>query len=332
MRPGQDAGDSHGDARGDLMIVNSIPMPVGTQKCLICDAPLSLHQARRSKLCGRGECDWRYSLLRQQNKLCKICGRPLSDRELPAKVCAALECQHAAIADIARQERERNEARYRALSKQAAQLRDRAVNSFGIQEPESFPLAVIPASVVKIAHLPENRRREFRDYLTQLINQAVTSPNPPSTASDQTPPAVQDPRVLAVLAKGCACCKGSCCQGGGYAHAYLTLETIRRYMATRPDQRPRDVLAAYLSHLGNQTYARSCVYHQADGCSLPREMRADICNRFFCGGLLELQQKLPPMGPFRGFFVAAADGVIQRAAFIHEDQMLIIQSPQADPD
>jgi len=314
------------------MVANSIPMPTGTQKCLICDGPLSFHMARSGKLCGWGECDWRYSLLQQQRKLCKVCGRPLSDRELPSRVCVAPECQRAAVADVARQLREKNEAKYEEIRKQASRLRDQVVNSFGIQEPESFPLAVIPASVVKVANLPEKRRCEFRDYLTQLISQAVASPNALSMASDQTPPVVQDPRALAFLAKGCACCKGSCCQSGGLTHAYLTVETIRRFLTAHPDQRPRDVLAAYLSHLGNQTYSGSCVYHQAAGCSLPRAMRADICNQFFCSGLLELQQKLPPTGPFRGFFIAATDDAILMAAFVHEDQMLMVPSPQPDTD
>lgn len=307
-------------------------MPTGTQQCLICNAPLSFHQARTGKLCDRGECHWRYSLLQQQHKLCKVCGRPLSDRELPAQVCAALDCQHAAIAEVARHKRERNEACYEALRKQALELRNQAANSFGIQEPESFPVAVIPASMVKITHLPEKRRHEFRDYLTQLISQAVASPSAPSAASDSTPPAAQDPRLLAVLGKGCACCKGSCCQSGGFTHAYLTLETIRRYRAAHPGQRPREVLAAYLDAIGNQTYAGSCVYHQADGCSLPRAMRADICNQFFCGGLLELQQKLLSTGLLRSFVVAATDDAIQRAAFIHEDQMLIAPLPQSAAD
>ena len=121
-------------------------------------------------------------------------------------------------------------------------------------------------------------------------------------------------------------------QSGGFTHAYLTLETIRRYMTAHPDQRPRKVLAAYLDAIGNQTYAGSCVYHQADGCSLPRAMRADICNQFFCRGLLELQQKLLSTGLFRSFVVAATDDAIQRAALIHEDQMLIAPLPQSAPD
>jgi hypothetical protein len=49
--------------------------------------------------------------------------------------------------------------------------------------------------------------------------------------------------------------------------------------------RPRDVLAAYLDRLVHRTETHSCVNHGANGCSLPREMRSDTCNDFYCGTL-----------------------------------------------
>jgi hypothetical protein len=299
----------------------------GTQTCIICNAPLSFHQALNSKLCGRTECDWRYSLLWKQHKLCTVCGRPLSLRELSSGVCTAWECRRVAGADEARRQRERDEA----LEKQATSLRHQAAGSFGIRKPGSFLMAYIPASVSRITHLPARRRREFRDHLNQLIDQALASP---AVEQDQVTisPTVQDVRSGAASAAACACCKGFCCQGGRRERAYLNVQTIQRYMMAHKDQGSRDVLAAYMSHVGDQTYQESCVYHRADGCSLPRDMRSDICNQFFCIGLREFRRSLPSTGPVRGFFVAIAQDAIQRAAFIHEDQILIVPVSRADKD
>lgn len=313
---------------------SSRPMPAQPQACWLCHAPLASQPTPQDRLCGRPECAWRYSVLRQQQRLCKVCQRPLTDQELPAKLCAAPECQHAAIADTARQDRERNEARREVLLGRATQWFEQVVNNFGIADRNSFPVALVPACTVDITPLPPKRRREFRDYLKGLIAQVVAFPSPGDTALEKDQEPIKDsrhPRILKALGQGCACCKGSCCQGGGFSHAYLTVEKLRRHMALHPEQSPRQVLAAYLSHVGERTYAGSCVYHQADGCSLPRDLRADLCNLFFCGALLEFEQKLSVTGPVRAFLVSA-DHAIQRAALVHQDQMLMMSAPPADSD
>ena len=46
----------------------------------------------------------------------------------------------------------------------------------------------------------------------------------------------------------------------------------------------------YLGKLGGTTYRGSCIYHGAAGCELPREMRSDTCNGFYCADLARLDQ------------------------------------------
>ena len=303
------------------------------QRCLICQAPLFFPLASQEQLCGRGDCHWHYTLLRQQNKLCKICARPLTEKEVPARVCAAPECQRAACAEIMRRDREQREAQREVIRQRATRLFERVTTSFAIGDPTSFPLAVVPAYTAEITRLPRKRRSEFRAYLQWLIRQVLEFPDSATTATNtdantdaNASDSARTPQVLAALGKGCACCKGSCCQGGAFSHAYLTAERIRRYMAAHPQRSPRQVLADYMGFIGDRTFDQSCVYHQADGCSLPRAMRADICNLFLCGGLLEFEQKLPATAPLRAFIVAA-DSTIQRAALIHEEQMLMVPTP-----
>ena len=262
-----------------------------------------------------------------------ICGRPLSPPELPTQVCAAPACQRAAVAERGRMVYERNQARYAALIQreieQAVRLRDRVMTAFGFREPDSFRLAVIPAATARLVNLPERRRRALRDHLNALLDQTAGLPAPPLPAEEPaSPPTPRESQLQTVLGQACACCKGFCCEGGG-DHAYLTVETLRRYQAANPDQRPRDILAAYLERAGPQTIEGSCIYHQADGCALPRTLRADLCNRHFCKALVEFQRDLPATGPIRGFFVAAHYGVIHAATLVHDDQVLIVQGAGA---
>jgi hypothetical protein len=323
-------------------MVNSMNiLSPGATACLICNAPLPFHQARTSKLCGRAACELRYSLLRKQNKLCKNCGRPLSMQEQPFGMCATPPCQRAMVMDRARQEREQREQWYQAVRDQAARLRKQTTSSFGIRNEESFRLAVVPASLSRITRLPAQRRREFRNYLKELIDQAFARPIPQVTDSDQTAPLPgkdgaslpdEDAGLQAASGQACACCRGSCCQGGGFTHAYLEIATVQRYRAAHPGQHPRKVLAAYMSFVGDETTEGSCVYHRTDGCSLPRDMRADICNAFYCGGLQDFRQNASSTGPVRGFFIAATEDTIHRAALVHEDQALMFPVTPADSD
>ena len=137
----------------------------GTSTCLICDAPLSWNQTRNSQLCSRAECHWRYSLLQKQNKLCRICRRPLSDRDWASGICAAADCRRADLAQRAHEDHEQRVQREQRLREQAQQFRDQVMNRFGVRQPKSFLLAVIPAAVHPITRLPAQRRREFRDHL-----------------------------------------------------------------------------------------------------------------------------------------------------------------------
>jgi len=196
---------------------------------------------------------------------------------------------------------------------------------------------VLPASRARITELPECRRHAFREFVNRLLGVAgaptAASPSgeaapPPAPAS----PAGPAPEVQAVLNGACALCRGFCCGNGGN-HAYLNVETIRLYMAKHPDQRPHDVLAAYLGRIRNDTVAGSCIFHQPGGCGLPREMRSDTCNRFFCKGLTEFQNGLIGRDPARGFFVATEGEAILAAAFCDADgSRLVPLPPPADQD
>jgi hypothetical protein len=300
--------------------------------CLICDTPLSyLQQVQKERFCGV-QCRWKYATL-SPHEVCLACGRPLSPREFGGRVCASLECRY----QVEEQKRERERLRRDALKEKAADLRDREARVLGLHEPETYIPTVLPSVRAKITNLPERRRRRFRDVVNGLISRAsahLIAPSPRGAEPPVTvaPSVTSAPEVQAVLDEACALCRGFCCGNGG-KHAYLTVETIRRYMVQHPDQRPREVLAAYLGHVGNKTFDGSCVFHEPGGCSLPREMRSDTCNRHFCVGLTEFQQGLTRGYPARAFFVATDGDEIQSAAFCDASGSQVVSlSPASAPE
>ena len=86
----------------------------------------------------------------------------------------------------------------------------------------------------------------------------------------------------------CALCGGGCCTRGG-DKAYLSAATLRRFMNAQPQLSTAEVAAAYLDRVSARTQTDSCINHTGQGCSLPSEMRSDICNRFSCESLARLQ-------------------------------------------
>ncbi len=74
----------------------------------------------------------------------------------------------------------------------------------------------------------------------------------------------------------------------------------------------------------------SCILHGPAGCALPREMRADICNQFYCAGLKEFQKGLTQEGPIRVFLAAAEGDTVTDAAFCDENGSRTVPVPPPD--
>lgn len=76
-------------------------------------------------------------------------------------------------------------------------------------------------------------------------------------------------------------CKGSCCDEGEQ-HAFLSVFTMRNYMDKHPTVSVEDVLKLYMSYIGEERVENSCVNKSKTGCVLPRELRSDVCNAYYC--------------------------------------------------
>ena len=167
------------------------------------------------------------------------------------------------------------------------------------------PVLVVPANTRRLTALPPRRREAFRGHLQSILDDAtqrgVFSRVAPAVTSE--PDAAQPP---AQFAAACSACRGHCCSGGG-DHAYLDLDSIRRYVA-RSGRSSQAVLQAFMRRLPATSYQDSCVFHAGTGCTLPREMRSAVCNTFYCHAL-EQQRARVDNGEAAPTLIGAADGL-----------------------
>lgn len=278
--------------------------------CCICSAPLSPLDLHGEPVCGRQECRWAYQALPRQH-ICPVCGRPLSLNDRPAGVCGVPPCQHALQARQAREARERRD-------NAAHELYQLGIEHSLVPEPETYPITHLPSSRRKRTRLPKWRQREFQRHLQELIAEVVAAgwDTPASAPAAQGVPAVPaSPELDAVSGRACAGCQGHCCLTGG-THAYMTPATIRRYHEANPAKSPAEVEADYLARLRPLTYKLSCVFHGRQGCHLPREMRADLCNQWFCSELRGFRAGAPADKPVRAFMIWPEEDAGFSAAFV----------------
>lgn len=294
--------------------------PTRSINCRICNDPLPPQRSTDQQLCWRWSCRQRYQLLQQRGLLCEVCHHPLPTPAKFPRICGNAACQRAALAQQTHAYLLQRAAQEKLLYEQAGQLRNQVLQAFGVRRAQSFTVRVIPNVYRPVMRLSRLRRQQFRAHLEALLEQLDSAPPAPAVPEVVT----VSPQLQTASQHVCACCQGFCCLGGLHSHAYLKVETLQRYMAAHPRLSRRQVLREYLRHIGTYTYTDSCVYHQADGCSLPAELRADICGRFYCGELQKFREEALATGVVRGFFAAVADGELQRAALVHEQHMLLL--------
>jgi hypothetical protein len=174
----------------------------------------------------------------------------------------------------------------------------------GAHPPEHFLRLVLPSGPGRARRLPVRRLRQYSAHLSELIAEAVL-PEEPSVlgSADGTPVNHGHTRSASHLPGHlCATCRGGCCPHGGDT-AYLTVATLRRFMAAYPALSPDEVLSAYLDRVRSSTQADSCINHTDQGCSLPTEMRSDTCNRYLCAAQKTLHERLDEGEPLQGVLV-----------------------------
>jgi hypothetical protein len=144
---------------------------------------------------------------------------------------------------------------------------------------------LLPNGPARASRVGAERRARYREHLLDIIAEAgLIAAGPPVAMPAATPAA--SPSLMP--GKVCGICRGGCCTRGA-EKAYLSAETMRRVLDAQPALSAQQLLDTYLERVPDKAQSGSCINHTARGCSLPTDLRSDICNRFSCEPLARLQ-------------------------------------------
>jgi len=151
--------------------------------------------------------------------------------------------------------------------------------------------------------------REFETHLRRIASE-TNNRHHAVTEDEKQNSQIPAPLVAAI----CATCRGRCCQHGIENHAYLTTESLSSWRARHPKEPPESLCEKYLSFLPERHTKNSCLFHTETGCALPREMRADICNRYLCSQARHATDHMPSSSSENILIVAQDNGTPMRAS------------------
>jgi hypothetical protein len=320
----------------------TMPEAARESRCLVCDTALSVAvDGVGARVCRRMSCQWTFRST-PAHRACAICRRPLAGRQLAEGVCSEPRCRREHDVLVQREHDARIARRRAARAARATALRDDRAPRLGIEHPEEFTPTPIPALARPITKLPIARRDSVRAHIASLAAEArrkIAAGDDSEDASDvrpaADPAAAMPPALSGLLAQGCARCRGECCSNGGN-HAYIRVDAVARYLRAHPDKSDEAVVDDYAAFIGERSFKGSCVYHGPTGCTLPREMRSNICNTFYCLGLAELREKVENGAPACTFyFTTNVRGDIS-AAFVDAKDVRVVRrratAPRPDGD
>lgn len=232
---------------------------------------------------------------------CRRCGAPLGPlQRLRGEVCEALDCRRAEVDE--RLARERDAALQTRLRRHA---RDESAPGLA-----TAPVVWLQPNRNRLVDVAAGERARHRAHLERVA--ALAAPEAVEPATEEAAPASAIPGRL------CAFCAGRCCRYGLAQNAFIDRALLQRWVDRHPGSTAQDAAAAYAAHLPRRHVEASCLHHGREGCTLPREMRSDICNRFACAGLTAVGDIVADAASATVVAVMADGQRLQRAAVLDE--------------
>lgn len=139
---------------------------------------------------------------------------------------------------------------------------------------------MVPRSTKTLVPISSERVQRLREHLAAALG-AMRDRGAPAS------PLKPEPEGFAarVVQTACALCRGWCCRNGA-DDAFLDHRTMTRAAAGRPDLDAASLLQLYVERVPEVGFDNSCIFHGRQGCTLDRSLRSDVCNAYFCGGIL----------------------------------------------
>lgn len=185
----------------------------------------------------------------------------------------------------------------------------------------------VPGGETRLGPVPPEQHAALREHLDGLVHRLASEPGGAAPAAAVAADTSDLPRAADV----CGACGGHCCRLARDHHAFLDEATLRRLLASHPELNADALPDLYLAHLPSRHVEDSCAFHGQAGCTLPREMRADLCNRYACDGLIEATAWLQQPGPRQVLVMSPAHGSRRRATLIGPDGAQTYVEPATDP-
>lgn len=223
--------------------------------------------------------------------VCDWCGQPLTAlRAMRRSVCERATCL------------QQSDARALRLARVevAHGLREQQVPTLGAERAGALRVLWIVPHAVRLVDLPADLRARHRAHLQGLVAADGAARTAPADPGSQAGP------VSHAEGRLCAWCAGRCCGQGGANHAFIGLPHLRRWQQAHPGRSLQDAATAYAERLPAQHAEHSCMYHGAQGCTLDRAMRSEVCNLHACDSLRDLQQRQASGGAGDWLFVMGA--------------------------
>lgn len=233
-----------------------------------------------------------------KRRVCRICEQPITVHEsVRGGLCAKPACRMAADRRRLTEARQAEERARRALASQHA-------DAMLAARPElraRVALVVLVGTDAPLAPVPEARKERLHAHLRRCLA-AVADPGGPPLAEMLAPHQNALPQPLHApppepLAQACGLCRGYCCAEGG-DEAFIEPATLARVRSQLADLGEDELCGLYLEALPERGIAGSCVFHGERGCSLPRTLRARICNEYYCEPIREwIEPAAEPLRP-----------------------------------
>ena len=173
-------------------------------------------------------------------------------------------------------------------------LNNTLINNPYLSENDIYTLT-IPCGDSITSTCDTERLNDYKEHLKSIIIEATDYTDASEVTYDEHHEAyakrlvvekkfLENPYLKPISDNLCTLCKGGCC-ASGKEHAYLSVFSMRRFMDSNPELTSNEILDLYLSHINTESINNSCINQTATGCSLPRDLRSDICNGYYCDPL-----------------------------------------------
>ena len=239
------------------------------------------------------------------HKPCSVCGTPLTVHRVVHGFCELPAC----LVTMGQRRVTERQAEERAVIKAVAEAHRKTLMT---QHPHlrssGVAVVVVPGFDGAMQPIAQQRRDTLRAHLEEVLSEM------PSEVAKDSAGQISNATQQIVNA-ACATCRGYCCRKGGDS-AYIKPDTIARVRLHHPSLSNEAIAATYLNALPESSATDSCIFHGHQGCALPRDFRADICNDYHCPPL-EDWMKDESSRPVT--FVVIRDERVDRSALIEHE-------------